>query len=130
MDVDVKGASLNGHKLPKLDFNWLRAIAISEYVCHLSRYSLLVRLTCSCHGQDKVKDTMEAWRIDPRIMFADIIPRGLAVVPSLQYAHLSPQEVLYEQINHAFVSALMKFMVGYIPSFLIEELRLVLTELL
>lgn len=73
---------------------------------------------------------MEAWRIDPRIMFADIIPRGLAVVPSLQYAHLSPQEVLYEQINHAFVSALMKFMVGYISSFLIEECRLVFTELL
>lgn len=59
---------------------------------------------------------MEAWRIDPRIMFADIIPRALAVVPSLQYAHLPREEVYYEQINNAFIMALTKFMVG-LPCF-------------
>ncbi|KAJ7186783.1 hypothetical protein C8R46DRAFT_279785 [Mycena filopes] len=53
---------LDGHKLPSIDLEAARRIAISEY--------------------DKTRDTLELWRSDAKFFFSDIIRRSQSVIPS------------------------------------------------
>ncbi|KAJ7034669.1 hypothetical protein C8F04DRAFT_1100580 [Mycena alexandri] len=65
---------LDGHKLPNIDLDAARHIAISEY--------------------DKTRDTLELWRTDSKLFFSDICARSKSIILSPE---ILPMDERYKQ---------------------------------
>ncbi|KAJ7222193.1 hypothetical protein GGX14DRAFT_388026 [Mycena pura] len=72
----------DGHKPPNVDLEIARRIAISEY--------------------DKTRDTLERWRTDRQLFFADILSRSKSIIPSPQVLSMDEQSRQRIAMDDAF----------------------------
>ncbi|KAF7328968.1 hypothetical protein MVEN_02526800 [Mycena venus] len=70
---------LDGHKLPNIDLENARRIAISEY--------------------DKILDTLELWRTDGRLFVSDILSRSKSIIPSPHVSKMDARSRLRKTID-------------------------------
>ncbi|KAF7290664.1 hypothetical protein MIND_01306700 [Mycena indigotica] len=75
-------ALVAGHKLPIIDLDYARRTAIAEY--------------------DKTCDTLERWRTDSKLFFADIVERSKSIIVSPQIVHLDERTKERTRIDDAF----------------------------
>ncbi|KAJ7186787.1 hypothetical protein C8R46DRAFT_1058034 [Mycena filopes] len=72
---------LDGHKLPNIDLEASRRLAISEY--------------------DKTRDTLELWRTDSKLFFSDIYSRSKSIITSPQVLSMDERSRQRVQLEDA-----------------------------
>ncbi|KAJ7084171.1 hypothetical protein C8R43DRAFT_318962 [Mycena crocata] len=85
---------LDGHKLPNVDLDIARRIAISEF--------------------DKTRDTLELWRTDSKLFFSDILARTKSIIPSPHVLSMDGPTAQRTNINDAFRTRLTFLNVVYL----------------